>query len=269
MNISIDGTQIFVGSGGVPWEADRRTLLLMHGAGMNRTVWVLLARYYARHGYNVVVPDLPGHGASGGDPLTSIESSANFIWSLIDALQSETDLPDSALTLGGHSMGALIVTEAVLQQPSRVEQLILFGSGYPMSVGAPLLDAAKADEQSAVDMIAIYAHSLSSQIGHNSVAGISVMNNAMALLEQARPGVLFADLNACNNYKGLDDSSRLINLPACTIISGRDDKMTPFKAANNLAALLEAEFVPLDNCGHMMMGEQPEETLQAASKVLL
>lgn len=269
MKVELNGAQCFVGSGGADWLDAQRTLVLVHGAGMDRTVWVLLARYYARHGYNVVVPDLPGHGASGGAVLQSIEEQAGFIWSLIDGLQSDFNLPSGELTLAGHSMGALSVVEAAVQQPDRVEQLLLFGTGYPMGVGPALLTAAKANEQAAVDMIAVYAHSLSSQIGHNPVAGISVMNTAMALLEKAGPDVLYTDLNACNIYQGLDRPGELPSLPACTIIAGKDDRMTPLKAASNLADLLNADIRVLENCGHMMMSEQPEATLAETRRVLL
>jgi len=176
MIVTIDNSEVFVGQGGVAWDKDKRTLVLLHGAGMDRTVWVLLARYFARHGFNVVTPDLPGHGASKGTALTTIDDQADFIWSLLDHLQQSHGLPAKPVVMGGHSMGALVATAAAGQYPERTEHLLMFGAGYPMPVGQPLLDAAKADEQAAVDMIAIYSHCFSSQLGHNHVAGISVLN---------------------------------------------------------------------------------------------
>jgi len=266
--VTVNGCECYVGSGGVQWQADRPSILFMHGAGLNRTVWVLLARYYARHGFNVVVPDLPGHGASAGKALGSIEEQASFLWELLQVLQSEHKLPSGKLTLCGHSMGSLIVSEAARQSPTSVAQLILLGAGYPMPVGAALLNAAKANDQAAVDMIAIFAHCIGSQIGHNMVGGISVVNSAMALLEQARDDVLYTDLNACNDYHGLDNAGDVFSGFKCTIIAGVEDKMAPLKAANNMAALLGAECVALENCGHMMMSEQPEKTHQALLKLL-
>ena len=269
MIIELNGVPVFVGQGGVDWHSGRRTLVLQHGAGMNRTVWVLLARYFARHGFNLVVPDLPGHGASKGDALTSIEAQAGYLWSLLDCLQAEHGLPKTPVVLGGHSMGALLATAAAGQRPDEVEHLLLFGAGYPMAVGPALLDAAKANEQAAVDMIAIYSHSYSSQLGHNSVAGISVQNFAMAMLERAGPGVLFADLQACNRYGGAEEAASNYKGRKATIISGDSDKMTPLKFTRNLASQLDAELIVVNNCGHMLMSEQPEQTLQAVKRVLL
>lgn len=272
MKANVNGIPVFVGNGGVTWQEGQRTLVLQHGAGMNRTVWVLLARYFARHGYNVVAADLPAHGASGGEVLPTVEEQAAHLWSLLDVLNSSHDLPQAPVVLGGHSMGALLVIEAAAQQPLRVNELLLFGAGYPMAVAKPLLDAAEANDQTAVDMIAIYSHSFASQLGHNAVAGISVQNTAMAMLEQSAPGVLFADLQACNNYQGLYKAAARLaengSVP-CTVISGDSDRMTPGKPAKTLVECLGARQVTLDNCGHMMMSEQPEQTLQAVRSVLL
>jgi pimeloyl-ACP methyl ester carboxylesterase len=271
MRAVIDGTDIFVGNGGVEWREGQRTLVLQHGAGMNRTIWVLLARYFARHGFNVVAADLPGHGASGGDALQSIEEQAAHLWLLLEALQQSHGLSLNSVVLGGHSMGALVVAEAAAQQSQRIGDLIMFGAGYPMAVAQPLLDAAQANDQAAVDMIAIYSHSFASQLGHNAVAGISVQNSAMALLEQCLPGVLYTDLQACNSYQGMEAvAGSLAGNPAvnCTVLSGDGDRMTPMKSANAVVELTNAHHIVLHDCGHMMMSEQPEQTLQALRGVL-
>ena len=172
------------------------------------------------------------------------------------------------MVLGGHSMGALLVAEAAGQQPERVEHLLLLGAGYPMPVGSALLEAAKADDHSAIDMITLYSHCYESQLGHNAVAGISVLNSAMALLEQARPGVLFADLSACNAYRGLEAAAAALGPGRSTVIVGEVDRMTPIKPSRHLAELLDASLVVVPGCGHMLMSEQPELTLQALRKAL-
>ena len=43
-----------------------RTIIFIHGAGMDRTVWSMQARFFAHHGFTVVNLDLPGHGKSEG-----------------------------------------------------------------------------------------------------------------------------------------------------------------------------------------------------------
>lgn len=269
MKISFEGDQIFIGQGGAPWLEGQRTLVLQHGAGMDRTIWVLLARYFARHGFNVVTPDLPAHGASTGAALTSIDAQADFLWRLIDTLRLQHGLPVAPVILGGHSMGALIALASAVQRPEDVEQLLLFGCGYPMPVGQALLNAAEANDQAAVNMIVLYGHCFSSQLGHNAVAGISVQNTAMALLERAAPGVLHTDLAACNAYQCSAESALVLAGKPSTLIAGDSDRMTPMKMSRQLAELLGAQLVVLKNCGHMVMSEQPEQTLQAVRQALI
>lgn len=269
MHIELHGHSTFVGSGGIDWQPGRPTLVLQHGAGMDRTIWVLLARYAARHGYNVVAADLPGHGASKGEPLDTIEAQGEWLHSLLDALKARHDLPEGDLMLGGHSMGALAVLAAAASKPAVVNTLLLFGVGYPMPVGPPLLEAAERNEQAAIDMITFYGHSFSSRLGHNPVAGISVYNVADALLGRAAPGVLFTDLQACNDFR-IDEASlaALAKSVRCSIISGVEDRMTPAKFSSALASSIDASVHVLEDCGHMMMAEQPEACLQAMMKSL-
>ena len=269
MHIELHGHSTFVGSGGVDWQIGKPTLVLQHGAGMDRTVWVLLARYAARHGYNVVAADLPGHGASKGEPLSSIESQGDWLHTLLDQLRRKNDLPGGELILGGHSMGALAVLAAAASRPSEVNALILFGVGYPMPVGPPLLDAAEKNSQAAIDMITFFGHSYSSRLGHNPVAGISVYNTADALLGRAAPGVLYTDLQACNAFE-IEESAlaALAKVVRCSIISGVEDRMTPAKFSGALASSLDATAFLLEDCGHMMMAEQPEACLQAMMSAL-
>ena len=269
MKVSVNGVEVFVGQGGMAWKPAQRTLVLQHGAGMDRTVWVLLARYFSRHGFNVVCADLPGHGASGGQALDTIEAQAAHIWHLLDELRVSHGLPEGQCILGGHSMGALVALEAASQRSESVQQLVLLGSGYPMPVGQALLDAARENRQEAVDMIAVFGHSFSSQLGHNPVAGISVQNVAMAMLERANPGVLFTDLQACNNYQAGESAAQTVAGLPCTLISGEHDRMTPPRSSRALAELLNSRFETINNCGHMMMSEQPEVTLQLLRQCLV
>ncbi len=269
MNITLDNQEIFLSKGGVEWQDDRATLILQHGAGMNRTVWVLLSRFFARHGFNIIAADLPGHGASKGEAIPTIEGYAQFVWSLVDELQKNHGLPEGPVVMGGHSMGALVAMEAAGQQPARVDHLLMLGTGCPMPVGKPLLDAAEANDQAAVNMITLYGHSFQSQLGHNHVAGISVQNAAMALLEGAAPGVLHNDLLACNNYQGLEKVAESFAGRKSTLIVGDSDRMTPMKTSLGIKNALNCDMTVLSNCGHMVMSEQPEQTLQAVRAALL
>ena len=66
MRLVVDGIEIFAGTGGRAFDPARRTVVFLHGAALDHTVWALLARWFAHRGCGVLAPDFPGHGRSGG-----------------------------------------------------------------------------------------------------------------------------------------------------------------------------------------------------------
>src|SRR5918911_727229 len=130
MRLELDSVGISVAVHGPAASADRPAALFLHGAGMDRSVWALQAPRLGGRGLTSLVPDLPGHGRSSGQPLPSIEALAAFVWRLADAL----DLPRLALV--GHSMGALAALAAAAAEPMRAERLVLLGGALALPVNA-------------------------------------------------------------------------------------------------------------------------------------
>jgi pimeloyl-ACP methyl ester carboxylesterase len=262
MNFQINGNTVYANHAGIEYKAEQETIIFIHGAGMDHTIWVLFSRFFARNGYNVLAIDLPGHGKSGGEALTSIEQMA--MW--LDSFMKFANIHSA--TLIGHSMGSLIAIEAASQLPDKVRKIILFGTACPMVVGEPLLSAAQKNQHAAIDMIMLFGHSFSSQIGGNPMAGVSIVNSSMRLLERALDDTLYIDLNACNEYKhGLQAASN-INAPAILVL-GDQDKMTPASASLPLIdALPDSSVTTLRDCGHMMLSEKPEQVHQALVEAL-
>lgn len=273
IRLDVDGHSAYVSRGGVVWQGGARPrVMLVHGAGMDHTVWVLLGRWLARHGYDVIIPDLPGHGHSAGEALSSIEAMSDWLLRVLAAVQQHSmtaeeggnQLGEGPLTVMGHSMGSLVALE--LAKRLDATRLVLLGAGYPMRVGPPLLEAAERNDPLAADMITAYGHAYASQLGHNPLPGIPVANLARVLLLRARAGVLHADLAACDQYRGLEDA---VGLPPVHMIAGRQDRMTPPKACQALADRIQAASVQwLPDSGHMMMTEYAEATLAAVRRAL-
>ena len=218
----------------------------------------------------MVAPDLPGHGHSDGNALPTIATMAQWMDEFLLACAAKSDAFSlEEVRLAGHSMGSLVALETVGNQPMRYTSVALLGTAYPMVVGAPLLQASKANDYAAIDMISVFGHSPASRLGRNPIAGISIMNVGMALFERAGPGVLHNDLAACNNYAEGEQAAAAAGASAVTIIIGSDDQMTLPKAGRALASLIDGcQVIELQDTGHMMLGEQPETTLQALLKAL-
>lgn len=255
MHVDVGGCMTYIYTGSQPVMPGRRTLLFVHGAGMDHTVWIQQSRYFAHHAWNVLAPDLPGHGASGGDPLVTISDCADWCLGLMSSCGIET------ASLIGHSMGSLVVLEAAARHARHVDRLALIGTAVPMAVTDELLDAAAANDHSAIDMITGWGHSPRGQLGGNRAPGMWITGAATRLLERAAPGVLHNDLAACKAYvEGLDSAPR-VKAPTLLLL-GSADMMTPPRTATALEqALPNARRVVLAGAGHMLMAEQPDGVL--------
>lgn len=251
----------YIYRGGRAAQAEAPALVMLHGAGMDHTVWTMLARYHARRGYNVLAPDLPGHGRSGGSSLDSIEAMADWLEALLARENAKTPY------LLGHSMGSLVALETAVRLGDGCAGLAMLGTSVPMPVGPALLQAAQNNEQSAIDMICLFGHDTVAQLGGNPVGGVNVLNTAVRLMQGSADGVLFNDLTACNNWQtGLQRAEQL-TAPS-TLILGRFDKMaSPRSAPALVSALSNAQTLMIES-GHMMMSEAPEETHQALCQAL-
>jgi len=274
MQLIVQDKPAYINTGGVPWQPDQPWLCLVHGAALDHSVWVLFTRYFARQGYNVVVPDLPGHGRSAGEAPETIESMADWLLDVLDAAfatlgPDASAAAEKATSIVGHSMGSLAALQAAASRPGLFSHLVLLGTSVPMPVGDALLDAARDNHQASIDMVSIFGHAFQSRLGGNPVAGINILESAMALLAAAPPGVMYRGLSACNNYSGGLQAAAAVSARA-TLILGEKDMMTPPVGAVDVHKALgpEAGLITLSECGHMMLAEQPEKTLQSLLEAL-
>lgn len=261
MFIELAGQPVFLSTGGQPFDPMKPAILLLHGAGLDHSVWSLQSRYLAHHGCTVIAPDLPGHGRSGGAPLATIAGLAAWGWALLDKLTI------NQASIAGHSMGSLMALAMAASQPGRLRSLTLIAAAAEMPVHPDLLTAARDDLPAASALISMWGFGPAGQVGGNPVPGMQMRLGGQRLIERSRPGVLAADLTACDGYKnGLSDAAKV----RCQtyLILGSDDRMTPPSKGRQLAAAMtgsegEVAITELPHCGHMIMAERPNETIDA------
>jgi pimeloyl-ACP methyl ester carboxylesterase len=257
MLIDVNGDQIFVGTGGRAFDPSLPAVVMIHGAGFDHSTWALHDRWFAHHGFAVLAPDLPGHGRSAGAALTTIAELADWVAALLDAVGA------ISARLIGHSMGSLIALETAARYPDRITRLDLMGAAATMTVGPDLLKDAEANAHSAIDMVSIWGLGFRAELGGSLAPGLWMHQGAQRVLETARPGVLFTDLNACNAYQTALAAAATLRIPV-TLILGERDMMTPARAGKALAAAIpQARVVILPGTGHMMMVERPDDVLAA------
>jgi pimeloyl-ACP methyl ester carboxylesterase len=262
MNIQLAGEPAYCYTAGRALEPARPSIVFLHGAGMDHTVWTLAARHFARHGNNVLAPDLPGHGRSGGACLQSIAAMADWVIALLDAL----GIGEAALA--GHSMGSLVALDAAARHAARVRALAMVGTTVPMPVSEAILADAAADRHSAFEMLTSWGYSKRHQYGGNSNPGIWMTGATLSLFERARPGVLHADMSACNAYtEGLQRAMEV--QCRALLVLGSEDRLTPVRSTSALQQALRTGSVRvIGSAGHTLMVEAPNELLDALKTIL-
>ena len=262
MQLRIDGHSAYAYTGGRAFDPALPTVVFVHGAQHDHSVWILQSRYLAHHGFGVLAVDLPGHGRSAGTPLPTVDAMADWVLRVGQAAGAER------LAIVGHSMGSLIALDAAGQAPDRVSAIALCGCAYPMKVAEVLLKAARDNEPAAFDMINQWSFSGLNHRPGNPGPGFSVFNESRRLMERQKPGVLLNDFSACDAYASGESRAAQARCPVLFLL-GDADLMTPPKAARLLQQALPGHrTVRLAGCGHNLMAEQPQGVLQALLDLL-
>ncbi len=262
MKLHVNKHDVYAASGNRQPDPDLETVVFIHGTGQDHTIWTLPARYFVRHGKNVLAVDLPGHGRSGGTPLESVEALSDWIIDVLDVAGLST------AAVVGHSLGSLVALATAARYPDRVRAIALLNITVPMPVSEVLLDSARKNEHTVIDLLNTWGHSKSAQLGGNATPGNWMLGAGARLMEKAGPGVIFADLSACNDYTGGLGHAAAVKCHALLIL-GERDMLTPSRSAKKVIATLpDAETVILEGAGHALLAERPDPVLDQLIRIV-
>ncbi|MEO8856767.1 MAG: alpha/beta hydrolase [Burkholderiaceae bacterium] len=302
MQLEVNGHNTFCYTGGKAFDPAKPTVVFIHGVLNDHSVWILQTRYLANHGWNVLAPDLPGHGRSGGEPPATVEQGADFVLALVEVLKIKR------LALVGHSFGSLIVLEAAARaaraagtadgapgdkisgdpsppQPVRapdapagekapprqagvtVSHLVLAGTAAPMKVSQTLLDASLNEPLKGIDMVNVFQHSMLAPPPSTLGPGTWLYGSSRALMRRVlasnvRTNVFHTGFRACDSYSKGEAAMKEVEAPTLFILGTRD-QMTPPKAAQPLVRNARHGKTVLLPAGHQMMSEAPDGVLMA------
>lgn len=258
MIAEVDGLPAHGATGGVELTGDDPVVVLIHGAGMDCTVWQQQTRFLAHRNLRAVAVDLPGHGRSEGQPLETIADMAHWVARFMEAAELK---PAHVV---GHSMGSFIALELARHHPDLVTSLILMGTAIGMPVHPDLISASENQLDKAAALMASWGLAKPAHVGLNPTPGLWMMGGARALVENSTPGALTTDFNACAEYRDAAEAAKAVGCPIRVVV-GLGDKMTPPKATDKLTAEMDpdrSQVTKLADVGHMMMIEDPRSARQ-------
>ncbi len=267
MELILEGHSAYAYTGGKAFDPALPTVVFIHGAQNDHSVWALQSRWFAHHGYGVLAVDLPGHGRSAGPPLPSIEALADWIELLLTKVGAGNTAP--SVSLVGHSMGSLTALECAARHPDRIARIALVGTAVPMPVSDSLLAAARENEPRAIAMINQWSHSPRASVGGHTVPGLWLLGASRRLMQRQGPGVLHNDLAACSTYKNGLAAAAALDCPVLLLCGGADQMTSPKSSARLAATFSKAQTVVLPGCGHALMTEQPDAVLDALRRFIV
>ncbi|MFM0203239.1 alpha/beta hydrolase [Paraburkholderia fungorum] len=234
--------------------------VFLHGFCQSSAYWEPTADRLAAAGVPCLAPDLPGFGASAGEPGPyTMAALADSVARLLDARGL------SRVTLIGGSMGGVVAQQFVLRYPERVSRLLLVATGAMAADPAAAL--AKADVMAAApwDETAIEPIVNGFFLRPPSAPDLAKFRS-IALSATQAAAIDAARSNALNNT--LDQLSS-IRVPTL-IVQGRHDRArTPEHGAEMQARIAGAALAVIEDAGHTPQLEQPDAFHDVALPFLL
>lgn len=239
MKINVNGLEVnYLRGGNV--EADK-TVFIMHGSnmcgGMMETFLELLPEY------NVILPDIIGHGETGGVTPNSVKEQTDFIEALLVELHKEGIIGNDVF-VSGFSLGGSIATEIGVRNLPFVTGIGIIGSCDFANGPLPSMVAESFEE---FDMMA----SLGKAIGPK--VNPSVFENFEKYPQKVEHA--YADLYAASKYAG--GAIEKINVPIL-FVTADNDLLAPIDLVlKQYAKAKEARLAVIPAFGHMGVLESP------------
>jgi pimeloyl-ACP methyl ester carboxylesterase len=235
-------------------------IVLLHGLGASGRSFDLVAPLLAAR-YRVIVPDLPGFGATPG-PATGIEGMARSVLEALD----EDGVGEFAAA--GHSMGGLVATALAELAPDRVTRIVLVNTPptYESRIAArgraerilrlPLLGAlawrTASDARVRAGMASAFAPG-------REIPGVYVED-----LRRTTRAAYAAASDAIDDYvrrRPLADRLGALTQEALVVFGERDGRVDP-ASLDGYGPVANATVVTIPEAGHTPVWEEPERTAE-------
>ena len=229
-------------------------VFMLHGVGGGKEAWLECLPEVARSGYQAIAWDMPGYGAS---PMIDSYTNAGLARSLehlIDHIGAHRNV------VLGHSMGGMVAQEAVALFPHKINGLVL--SGTSAAFGKPggdwqqrFLNSRFAPLDAGMGMAGLARTLVRGMVAPD--AGEQAVHAAERLMARVPESSYRAALSAIVSFSRVDNLSN-IRVPALCIAGEHDQNATPAVMEKMAARIPGAQYVCLNNAGHLANMERPD-----------
>jgi pimeloyl-ACP methyl ester carboxylesterase len=235
-------------------------LLLVHGLG--GAAWNFSELAPLLPGRRLIIPDLPGHGASSPLPAPTLTGFADVL----------AELLDEPVDVLGHSMGGVVALRLAERYPSLVRRLVLAAAaGISSSTRVAELTIALTGivQPGRIAGRRVGRVARSRRLRKFVFGGFEVANPDL-LTERAVHGFLrgptmHTDTLGAGLALVADDPRLDLDRVRCPVLVlwGARDKQVPLEDGFEYARRLGAPLRVIADCGHLLIGERPEVCARA------
>ena len=249
----------FVGGTGPP-------VVLVHGLAGAAANWSLLAPKLAER-RRVLVPDLPGHGASS--PLAVAPTLNPVADRVLTLAEREGMLPAAVV---GHSMGGVVALRMAIRRPAAVRALVL--------AAVAGISTVRRRAEIAFGIVSVLKPARIASRRRGWVARSSLLRTIVfGYWEASDPAAMSPEaVEACLSEPALhtdvdsvgwalvrDDPRADLDRVACPVLVlwGARDHLVPVEDGVEYARRLRAPLRIVPDCGHLLIGERPDACREA------
>ena len=244
-------------------EGTGEALVLIHGFLENLSMWDEMAVKLSKT-HQVIRVDLPGFGKSDCiDDIHSMELFAECIQQLLNELNVDK------FTFIGHSMGGYVGLELLKICHEKINHIILFHSTAKADS-----EQKKNDRSRAIKMVKykqnVYLKTAISFLFPKQFQ-TSFFGHIQKMIEEAKNLHTSGIIAALKGMQQRKDCNELLKSLSCrkTYIAGTFDPLLNIATLRVEASNNEANFIEMENAGHMSHFECPSETINTFLKLLL
>lgn len=232
------------------------TLILVHGYPLDGAMWSSAARRLSQR-FRVLKPDLPGRPDNPAEPGGSIDSYADFLESVLEAI-------DPPAGLAGFSMGGYAALALMKRKPPKVRALALVDTRAVADD-----EAARGERDQAIVTLRergvepIADAMLAKLLAPSSSERGDLSGRVRRIILRQSAAALESDLKAMRDRPDSIAFLEEISVPTLVVV-GEHDAITPPAEAQAMAdAIPGARLAVIPAAGHLTPMENPSAVAQA------
>lgn len=225
------------------------TCVLLHGIGSGSASWLaqLEAAACQPEAMCVLAWEAPGYGASHAVPSAQPLAGeyAQRVWAWLDALSVS-----SAITLVGHSLGAIMAARAAVLQPQRVRRLVLLAPAQGYGAASEALRQQKREDR--LNNLRSLGPERMAQQRASAMLSPGASHEHIEFVQSIMAQVNVAGYTQAVHLLAQSDLlTDLRQWPGVLVLaSGQADTITPPSGCQSVAIARQAPWHDLGNAGH-------------------